>query len=33
MTDAEIDAIADAHRWDTREGRRQMIVRPTLPPR
>lgn len=25
MTDQELDAIADAHRWDTREGRRQMI--------
>ncbi len=25
MTDHELDAIADAHRWDTREGRRQMI--------
>jgi len=25
LTDEQIDAIADAHRWDTREGRRQMV--------
>lgn len=25
LTDEQIDDIADAHRWDTREGRRQMI--------
>jgi hypothetical protein len=25
LTDEQIDAIADAHRWDTREGRRAML--------
>lgn len=25
MTDDELDSLADAHRWDTREGRRAML--------
>lgn len=25
ITDEQIDAIADAHRWDTAEGRRAMV--------